>query len=1451
MGWACHVRVLTARHVRARRLVAPVVFCLSMALLIKLMSTVVEVDPSALPSHRPVSLDLRQVVDNRGSSYMRVTPDDSRTQHYRELLEAAVSGTGTTVVSGDQATPDGSALLAIVEFDWTEWPTVRYTVKIPDGPDHRWRDTLMAAIQATLNGVSPTPVLVHLQSIPRRVDLDSFGWILVICLLFTGSSQLAILVAEKDARVREGLKIMGVSESAWMASHIIASAIPYALLLPVVILYFPSVFPSKMVLQVILTFFLFIVTLFALAYMVSAFFTRSKLASFCFSLGTIAVTVLLWNTVRYREVGLQLAGSLFSPVAFLSTLSTFLRQRSLDSYLSSRRVTEPVPELVAAIPFGYGIVMLLIDIVIYLGLGLYFHEVLPKKYGPRRPWNFIFRWRSTTPASEEFQPLIEGARVEKAAPGMTPGIAIRNLQLKYNRGAVVAVDDLSVDMFSGQVFALLGPNGAGKTSTLDCLTGIREPSDGQIIVNGKNAITDMAAIRESLGVCPQYDVLYDDMTVSKHIEFFGRLKGLSSQEAQVEAQRLMGALELTHKANTVAKVLSGGEKRKLSVAIAFVGNPSVVILDEPSAGLDAESRQRLWDLIKSLRQDRCIILTTHQMSEAEALGDRIGIMASGRLVCCGSALYLKHRYNIGYQLTTTFAGNASAADRAALHALVLSHIPGSSVMTSSGVQATFCLPLAYRHNFPAFLRALDDVDGVSSYGLSLATMEQVFLRVVNEETTPTTTTSTQAGVEYVDAEMSKAGKVSRSRLGRFVPPLLFIRLAHTLRDFQLWFSMFSGLVVLSLYILLGNSTDPRRVVAGRVTPASAMFVPIRQTVYIQSSAHLSQIDYANIEVLPSGLSPGALEQRTALALMTDPGMLGVICKTGSSLVFTSWGGLAQLALGQVWSDLNGFHSRPSVSLLATEYSAHQHTWAGLSVVQYWLIAFIVNFVCVFVPLAIGVALFKLGLGVSSVPSTGALFAVIAPYAAASTVLVSCVSLWATSDASISTRLQVFQVVTGPVLFVVEFGAKAVMLRDPTSSLAPLPYLNVLPSMALLKSLIGAYVTDAAPKDLLPQLPNWIVHAQRDGLLGMMTVVLAGAACILFVESVRWYPSIRRRVTLGKAPLLSLGPSDSSALVSVQNLSKAYTKSKLAVDSISFSVRAGECFGHLGTNGAGKTTTMRCMTGEERPTDGDVFVAGESCAEQTSRARSNLSYGPQEDALISGLNAFDHLWAYGRIMGVSNSDLDEIVPELIQRVGLGKFAKRPAGTYSGGNRRKLSSAIALMGNRRVILLDEPTAGIDPSSRRLIWNLVREACGKPDRCVVLTTHMLEEAEALCSRISIMVNGTIRCMGTAQQLKDAFGAFYHIQVIAKAPGPLDPIKSGLRERFPGLSITDEVGLLLRASVPRTPHCRLPDVFERLESMSDALDEYAVEETSLEQIFVSLAHQPAHMERVVVATA
>lgn len=100
-----------------------------------------------------------------------------------------------------------------------------------------------------------------------------------------------------------------------------------------------------------------------------------------------------------------------------------------------------------------------------------------------------------------------------------------------------------------------------------------------------------------------------------------------------------------------------------------------------------------------------------------------------------------------------------------------------------------------------------------------------------------------------------------------------------------------------------------------------------------------------------------------------------------------------------------------------------------------------------------------------------------------------------------------------------------------------------------------------------------------------------------------------------------------------------------------------------------------MTGEERPTDGDVFVAGESCAEQTSRARSNLSYGPQEDALISGLNAFDHLWAYGRIMGVPNSDLDEIVPELIQRVGLGEFAKRPAGTVRGRTRSGLLPCIA--------------------------------------------------------------------------------------------------------------------------------------------------------------------------------
>uniref|UniRef100_A0A8B9FSX3 ABC transporter domain-containing protein n=1 Tax=Amazona collaria TaxID=241587 RepID=A0A8B9FSX3_9PSIT len=160
-------------------------------------------------------------------------------------------------------------------------------------------------------------------------------------------------------------------------------------------------------------------------------------------------------------------------------------------------------------------------------------------------------------------------------------------------------------------------------------------------------------IRKTMGMCPQHNVLFDILTVEEHVWFYGRLKGLSEERVKAEMEQLIQDTGLPHKRGEQTRNLSGawGMQRKLSVAIAFVGGSRVVILDEPTAGVDPYSRRSIWELLLKYRKGRTIILSTHYMDEAELLGDRTAIISQGRLCCCGSPLFLKARLGTGYHLT--------------------------------------------------------------------------------------------------------------------------------------------------------------------------------------------------------------------------------------------------------------------------------------------------------------------------------------------------------------------------------------------------------------------------------------------------------------------------------------------------------------------------------------------------------------------------------------------------------------------------------------------------------------------------------------------------------------------------------------------------------------------------------------------------------------------------------
>lgn len=227
------------------------------------------------------------------------------------------------------------------------------------------------------------------------------------------------------------------------------------------------------------------------------------------------------------------------------------------------------------------------------------------------------------------------ARFFEAPPADTqPGIRIQNLRKVFKAetgGTKTAVDDLTLNMYEGQITALLGHNGAGKTTTMSIITGLYPPTAGTATVNGCDIVTDIEGVRSSLGLCPQFDVLFDTLTVAEHIFFFCRLKGLSKAAARHEVAAYVKEIDLENKTNAQARTLSGGQKRALSCVIALCGGSKVVVLDEPTSGMDPYKRRHTWDLLLRHKAGRTILLTTHFMEEADLLGDRIAIMSAGKL----------------------------------------------------------------------------------------------------------------------------------------------------------------------------------------------------------------------------------------------------------------------------------------------------------------------------------------------------------------------------------------------------------------------------------------------------------------------------------------------------------------------------------------------------------------------------------------------------------------------------------------------------------------------------------------------------------------------------------------------------------------------------------------------------------------------------------------------------
>ena len=257
------------------------------------------------------------------------------------------------------------------------------------------------------------------------------------------------------------------------------------------------------------------------------------------------------------------------------------------------------------------------------------------------------------------------------------------------------------------------------------------------------------------------------------------------------------------------------------------------------------------------------------------------------------------------------------------------------------------------------------------------------------------------------------------------------------------------------------------------------------------------------------------------------------------------------------------------------------------------------------------------------------------------------------------------------------------------------------------------------------------------------------------------PSLKDEDVLHEEERVASGAADDCSIV-VKDFKKVYPGGKYAVKGMSIAIPTGECFGLLGINGAGKSSALNMLSGEFRPTSGSAHLAGLNLLTDVHKCRRKIGFCPQFDALFELLTAREHLTLYARIKGICEGDISRVVVSKIAEMGLTEYADRSAGTYSGGNKRKLSVAIAMIGEPSIVFLDEPSTGMDPVARRFMWEIISDIVTKREKCsLILTTHSMEECEALCTRIGIMVGGVLRCLGSSQRLRSKYGHGYQIEI------------------------------------------------------------------------------------------
>eukprot|EP01119_Soliformovum_irregulare_P016294 TRINITY_DN4697_c0_g1_i1.p1 TRINITY_DN4697_c0_g1~~TRINITY_DN4697_c0_g1_i1.p1 ORF type:complete len:870 (-),score=220.23 TRINITY_DN4697_c0_g1_i1:30-2567(-) len=554
------------------------------------------------------------------------------------------------------------------------------------------------------------------------------------------------IVDEKQLKLRELMKMMGMSMFKYWVMIYLFDMLLFAIL-AIVFVGLGLCFPIKFMLDpspLLVLLFIWGNCLIAMALFISAFLNRNRTIT--------AIVLYLWVLIS-AQAGGTLSLIWTDPGEYPQALAAypfFAFSRGL--YLLSGGCGSTICHF-NTLPREYIIVIgALIAQTFFFGmLGMYLDQVMPKEFGVRKPFLFPFhairdrrnrrKMRDGTyqvastmaedDAEEEDADVIEERiKIQSGNLNSSTPVIISGLSKKYAGAKKMSLNHVYLSIAEGEFFGLLGPNGAGKTTLISILTGLYASSSGTAKIDGHDIQEEMDQVHMSIGICPQFDIQWSNMTVEEHLLFYARLKGIPAKEEKFHALNLATKVGLEDSLNKLSSELSGGMQRRLSVAMALIGNPKIVFLDEPTSGLDPTSRRNLWEVLESHKAGRVMILTTHSMEEADTLSTRIGIIADGKLRCVGSPTHLKNKFGAGYTLQI----NARQEHGERVDAYVRSLTPEVELVNAVGNSRIYRLAKT-SFKVSELLRRIEDEKmehGIDDWGLSQTSLEEVFITICNQ-----------------------------------------------------------------------------------------------------------------------------------------------------------------------------------------------------------------------------------------------------------------------------------------------------------------------------------------------------------------------------------------------------------------------------------------------------------------------------------------------------------------------------------------------------------------------------------------------------------------------------------------------------------------------------------------------------------------------------------------------